>query len=316
MKGDLGLFILSLVLLAAAVAAGVIAKRKFRVAHENTYNQRFARGALAAAAVLSLGFMLALGNSIFTKVPPKNFGIGVELGRPVDQYPNGTHLKWPWIDINNMDGAVQVDKHEQSPKATNCDGGVKVRLGNQSLACANVIVTWQINQSGDKVLELYKNYKHTETVGDKVVNPALNTAANDAFGQYDPLQNLDANGKPKLKLSDIANTIGTTLETQLGDDVTIKSVRVTVLDYDKQTEDKINSFQAALADTRIAEQRTKTAQQEAKANETLKKSLTDPNLVPYLCIKTEEDMVKKGMTPPAAHCGSVGGVLVDGTTRK
>ena len=60
MKGDLGLFILSLVLLAAAVAAGVIAKRKFRVAHENTYDQRFARWALAITAVASLGFLIAV----------------------------------------------------------------------------------------------------------------------------------------------------------------------------------------------------------------------------------------------------------------
>lgn len=281
------------------------------------------------ATVLIIGGVALTIFANSARVDAKTAGIGTDFGRPVVAYDNGFHWKPFWRSVHNLSAAIQTDNYVQNNKSADddkCDTGVKVRLANQSVACANITVRWQIEQSA--ATDLYKNHKDLDKIRDSLVTRNLTAIANDEFGTYDPLANIDDVAKgvnTGSKPGADANTLGTfaehirtKLQEQVGAQVKIWSVTVPIVDFDKQTEDKINLYQAAIADTRIAVQKEKTAQAEARANKTLSDSLKDPNVNVNNCLGIERDMLKKGLTPPPAHCsfGNNNGLIVDGTSKK
>lgn len=72
-----------------------------------------------------------------------------------------------------------------------------------------------------------------------------------------------------------------------------------IIHLDGPTEERIKSYQVALADTRIAEQKAKTAEQEAKANAALAVGLSgNANVLVAGCMRTLDKMIDKGMSPP------------------
>ncbi|WP_237111287.1 SPFH domain-containing protein [Mycobacteroides abscessus] len=209
-----------------------------------------------------------------TVVGTRQIGIETTFSRPTGStLSNGLHLKAPWAQVTEMDGAVQIDQHKG-------DSRIKVRLGNSSTADADVSVRWQIKQ--DATPELFVQYKTFDNVRANLVTRNLQVALNEVFASFDPLapQNLDRSPLPEL--SEKAKVI---LAAKVGDQVDILDVAVPTIDYDDGTEQKINQLNQERAATAVAEQAKKTAVEQAKANGELAGSVShDPNVLVSKCL--------------------------------
>jgi len=71
---------------------------------------------------------------------------------------------------------------------------------------------------------------------------------------------------------------------------------VPLVNYDEATQSRINALNVEKANTRVAEQRAKTAEAEARANEILAASVSDsPNVLVSKCL----DAARRGQYQPA-----------------
>lgn len=225
----------------------------------------------AIAGFIGLIFLVFASTTV---VGTRQIGIETTFGRPTGStLSNGLHLKAPWSQVTEMDGAVQIDQHKG-------DSRIKVRLGNSSTADADVSVRWQIKQ--DATPELFVQYKTFDNVRANLVTRNLQVALNEVFASFDPLapQNLDRSPLPEL--SEKAKVI---LAAKVGDQVDILDVAVPTIDYDDGTEQKINQLNQERAATAVAEQAKKTAVEQAKANGELAGSVShDPNVLVSKCL--------------------------------
>ncbi len=231
-------------------------------------------GSFIVAAIAGLVGLIFLVFASTTVVGTRQIGIETTFSRPTGTtLSNGLHLKAPWSEVTEMDGAVQIDQHKG-------DSRIKVRLGNSSTADADVSVRWQIKQ--DATPELFVQYKTFDNVRANLVTRNLQVALNEVFASFDPLapQNLDHSPLPEL--SEKARVI---LAAKVGDQVEILDVAVPTIDYDDGTEQKINQLNQERAATAVAEQAKKTAVEQAKANGELAGSVShDPNVLVSKCL--------------------------------
>jgi hypothetical protein len=103
------------------------------------------------------------------------------------------------------------------------------------------------------------------------------------FSDLDPLAPVNSDGANVQALGD-----------QVGRDVTdqieIFNVIVPLVNYDEATQDRMNAVNVEKANTRVAEQRAKTVEAEAKANEILAASVSnDPNVLVGRCLDAARD---------------------------
>ncbi|WP_099051474.1 SPFH domain-containing protein [Mycobacteroides salmoniphilum] len=226
------------------------------------------------AAIAGFVGLIFLVFASTTVVGTRQIGIETTFSRPTGStLSNGLHLKAPWAQVTEMDGAVQIDQHKG-------DSRIKVRLGNSSTADADVSVRWQIKQ--DATPELFVQYKTFDNVRANLVTRNLQVALNEVFASFDPLapQNLDRSPLPEL--SEKAKVI---LAAKVGDQVDILDVAVPTIDYDDGTEQKINQLNQERAATAVAEQAKRTAVEQAKANGELAGSVShDPNVLVSKCL--------------------------------
>lgn len=226
------------------------------------------------AAIAGFVGLIFLVFASTTVVGTRQIGIETTFSRPTGTtLTNGLHLKAPWTEVTEMDGAVQIDQHTG-------DRRIKVRLGNSSTADADVSVRWQIKP--DATPDLFVQYKTFDNVRSNLVTRNLQVALNEVFASFDPLapQNLDRSPLPEL--SEKAKVI---LAAKVGDQVEILDVAVPTIDYDDGTEQKINQLNQERAATAVAEQAKKTAVEQAKANGELAGSVShDPNVLVSKCL--------------------------------
>lgn len=97
----------------------------------------------------------------------------------------------------------------------------------------------------------------------------LDSAVNDAFAAYNPLEKIDARtGDLNVDLKPFAANIKTSADTRLASDVDILSVTITRVNHDDKTEGNIKAFQDKLAQTRNLEQDRKNAEISKQITET------------------------------------------------
>lgn len=264
------------------------------------------RGA-AASAVLGL---VLLAGACVTQVTTKNVGVVTSFGRPVGALGNGLHLKAPWHKVTEFDAAVQTDSH----KGKNGDGGstcTDIRIGNQSVACVDNSVRWRIVQ--DSADDLYRDYREFDNVRDSLVTRELDAALNEVFADYDPLAGVDVNGASTARsLDELSDEVTSRLREKVGQQVEVLSVIIPLVAFDKTTQDKINDYQAELANTRIARQKQQTADAQAEANRKLSGSVSkDPNVLVSRCFDILAEMVNaKEPVPAGFTCWPGGGTGV------
>ena len=102
-------------------------KKKRRPKRYLTYS---AIGTAAVAAILVFFSSLQF-------VGTKEEGIETAFGSTAGQLSNGAHFTWPWIQVTEMDAAVQTDSYV----GDNC---LNVRIANQQTACAHISIQWRI----------------------------------------------------------------------------------------------------------------------------------------------------------------------------
>lgn len=246
------------------------------------------QAARVATRLLAIGFVLfavlfiILGS--FTIVGTRHIGIVTSFNRPTGTtLNNGVHPKWFWQSTNEMDAAIQIDKYVG-------DQRIKVRLGNSSTALADASVRWEIKQ--DAADELFVQYKTFDNVRINLVERNLQVALNEVFASFDPLapQNLDVSPLPALSTQAL-----NLLRDKVGSQVEILDVSVPVIDFDDNTEGKINQLNAERANTAVAKQAQQTADAQAEANRKLSSSVSnDPNVIVANCISKALD---KGLSP-------------------
>jgi hypothetical protein len=143
------------------------------------------------------------------------------------------------------------------------------------------------------------------------------------FVDYNPLGNLNSDKViPPVSLETLSDRVKKLLvgddgnSGRIGEQIEVLSVFIPIVHHDDQTQTKINQYQAAKADTRIALQKVQTAENEAKANKALTASLSNnPNVLTSKCL----DMVAKGVDLPAGFTCWPGGssaVVVPSTAKR
>ena len=222
------------------------------------------------AGVIAL-FVVILGST--TIVSARNVGVVTTFGRPSGTLSNGLHWKAPWQSVTEMDGTIQIDNHTGESATT-------VRLGNNSTANVDNSVRWRIQPAAAD--ELFLDYRQFANVRDNLVTRELRAALNEVFADFDPLAPENVEGANVQALGD---KVAETLRAKVGGQIEIINVIVPLVNYDQATQDRINALNVEKANTRIAEQRAKTAAAEAKANEILAASVSnDPNVLVSKCL--------------------------------
>jgi regulator of protease activity HflC (stomatin/prohibitin superfamily) len=200
---------------------------------------------IAVVAGVITVFVLILGST--TIVSTRNIGVVTTFGRPGGTLTNGLHMKAPWQSVTEMNGTIQIDNHTGENATT-------VRLGNNSTAFVDNSVRWRIQPAAAD--ELFLDYREFENVRDNLVTRELRAALNEVFADFDPLAPENSDGANVQALGD---EVAEKLRTKVGGQIEIINVIVPLVNYDEATQDRINALKVEKANTRVAEQRAKTA---------------------------------------------------------
>jgi hypothetical protein len=242
-----------------------------------------------------MGFTLGL--SSVEQVSTKHVGAVTSFGKPVSHMDNGLHTKWPWEKVTELDATIQTDSHTGTdPKDdTPC---TQVRIANLNTACVDNSIRWRIR--GDRADALFQDYKDTEKVRDSIVTRKLGEILNLTFKDYDPLA-VDKDGNSTAPSQDFLSAQATKLmQAAVSDNVDVLEVIISFEHLDPNTQNRLNSIQAEVGNTRIAKQKQLTAEAEAIANGKIAASVNnDPNVLVSKCFDILAQMVKDKQTIPA-----------------
>lgn len=288
---------------------------KVRSAHGST---RLA-GSLLGLLLMALGGLVIVLDS-YTTVAARGVAIQTAFGKVRgDVLGPGFHWVDPWNEVEHFDASVQTlkfykgekdrdDKHEYD--APGDDGScINVRLGNNTTACVDVTAQWNINHKGD-VKSLYLAYKTFDNIHDNLVIRQLQSALNEIFGTYDPLASVDAKTDlPTVNTKQLQDRVKLALQKDLGTGILVDSVTIPIVHFDGPTEDRLRAFQQSKADTRIAEQRKLTADQQALANQALanQPAIDKPGVQYQNCLDLTDRLGQRDQLknlPPTWNCGS------------
>jgi len=266
--------------------------------------------------------------SMVTFVGTKDVGIITSFGRPTGRdITAGPHLKLPWHKVNIMDAAIQPDDFA----GNEC---IEVRIGDGSIACANITIRWQIQPS--EASTLFQNYRSddvNQTIRHALVVTQLKSVLNDVLGSYNPLGQVDvaaneAQDNMKIgaapNLDKFSEEITSQMNTRLAASnngkaqIKINSVTLSLLSLSKTTQEKLNAYQAQVGQTRVAQQAELTAQAKARANKALADSVSrDPNVIVSQCMDLVEEAIKSKYTLPAGYScwGTNSAVVIPGQNK-
>lgn len=247
---------------------------------EGQYRDSSAVRKIGGAVLALVGLIVgAIGISLFT-VDARSIGIETKGGKYVGVLTPGRHVLAPWADVEQWttrNQTIQFAGDDGSDRENFRDeSSVSVRLGNQSVAQVDMNVTWAVADSGgdlakqtDRIKQLWAQYK---TFGDMSRDFAVVTAraaSGDVFNVYDPFSSLNSAkaDNPYVPNSEWSSKITDKLRPLYeARGLTLVSVQVVQVGYDKDTEAKIKQYSQKVADTRIAEQDVKVAEQQALAS--------------------------------------------------
>jgi len=272
------------------VALGLLVARS-RTTQAPTLQRSLTLSAIAAFGLTALLLIF----SVFTVVPTRDIGIVTSFGKPVGNLDNGIHAKLPWEKVKTLDGAIQTDSYLEK----NDEGCTDIRIGNESTACVDNSIRWRIKLAAGEAL--YKDYRDMDNIRKSLVTRELTAALNEVLSDYNPLSEIQDDGKNPANpnLNEFSRDVAERLREQVGDQIEIENVIIPLIHFDKPTQNKINLYQAEVANTRIATQREQTAIAQARANERLSKSVSkDPNVLVSQCLDTLNEMVKEGQKIP------------------
>jgi regulator of protease activity HflC (stomatin/prohibitin superfamily) len=299
-----GWFIVSIVLVIVAFAAFVIAAKMRRSTDEEANDAAFIPK-IVGWVIAIVGLVLFVLQT-FTIVPPRNVGVPVAFGKAESSLDPGWHWIAPWASVETVDATVKnINLSAGADAALSKDNGnlsggcVTVRLANQTTACVDVTAQWNVDQK-TSANELWQRYRGTndnvvENVAVNVVYRQLRVALNEVFESYNPLSVLTANAEtPTVKTTDLAASALAKLKQQVDHGIVVDVLAIGIVHYDPVTQEKLNGYAQALADTQIATQQKLTAEQQKAANEKLAvASSNDPGVKYQNCLNMIKDLAAK-----------------------
>lgn len=280
-----GIFIL--ILAAIFVIGGVITAISSR--SENMHRA-------AGGGALLLGIIMIVA-SCTVAVPARTVGVVTAFGKPTGTLSNGLHMIKPWEDVEKMDASLQTNRYTG-------DSAIGVRLANQSEAKADASIQWQLREEDAE--QMYLDYREFERIHNDLVDREFRASVNAVLARYNPLDP-EAIAKGGIDLNEYADDIKKDMQKRMGKSVEVRSVALPIINYDEDTQRKIDQLQSEVANTRAAEQSKKTAKEIAEANEIMRKSLSD-EVLSQRCIEAAE---KVGAAPVGCVNGSGATPLVD-----
>ncbi len=245
-----------------AIVGAVIAAVAVAVALLGGHRSVRQIGALTAVSALVATLLLTVASSAHS-VPIRSVGIVTSFGKPTGEV-TGSGLKWvaPWQRVGEWDAGRQKYDHIGN------DACVRVRTGTLADACVEVLIEWQVQP--ENAPQQFMDYKGDfDSFRGQRVGVQLDSAVNDAFASYNPLERIDAKtGNLNVDLKPFAESIKSSAEGRLGSDVDILSVTITRVNHDDKTEGNIKAFQDKLAQTRNLEQDRRNAEIQKEITET------------------------------------------------
>lgn len=288
------------VLLALVVSVFTVGHRRLRGGPSKDDRET---AAIAFGVVVVAGGVGAIlfALSCLTIVSTRNVGIVTSFGKPVGTLSNGLHVKWPWQHVPELNGTIRTDNQVGGWRDGKCDGSTAVRLANNSTACVDNTIRWRIVPSAGDAL--FRDYQNDANIRDSLVTRELNATLNAVFADYNPLDPGAANGP---NLGDLSDRVTRRLKDTIGSQIEVQNVIISIVHFDQQTQDKINAYQAQIANTRIAQESQRTAAAQAEANRILASSVSnDPNVLVARCL----DLIASGKQLPVGfQCWANGGV--------
>lgn len=293
--------LVSSVLFAAVAGVGFFIHRRFRGISQDDGRKKATDAFRVAIGAAGLA-VLFLVWSCTTIVSTRNVGIVTSFGKPVGTLSNGLHVKWPWQNVPELSGVIRTDNQLGGWKDGGCDGSTAVRLANNSTACVENTIRWRIvPDAGDT---LYRDYRDDGNIRDSLVTRSLNATLNTVFASYNPLDPKAVDGP---NLTDLSKQVTQQLQGKVGAQIEVQDVIIAIVHFDQQTQEKINAYQAQIANTRIAEESQKTAAAQAEANRILSASVShDPNVLVARCL----DLIASGKSfPQGFQCWQINGLV-------
>ena len=288
--------LLGLVLIAAPGAVLRTAASVLGGDPENVLSSEKTGARTAGGALLVVGAVI-IAMAMTVMVPARTVGVVTAFGKPTGTLPNGLHVIKPWEKVEKMDASLQTNRYSG-------DGAINVRLANQSEARADASIQWQLREEDAE--KMYLDYREFERIQNDLVDREFRASVNAVLARYNPLD-AGAIAEGGIDLNKYADDIKTDMQNRMGGAVEVRSVALPIVNYDEETQRKIDQLQSEVANTRAAEQSKKTAKEIAEANEILRKSLS-PEVLSQRCIEAAE---KVGAAPVGCINGANATPLVD-----
>lgn len=251
---------------------------------------------LSACGVLALAVLVLIYSSV-TMVGTRKIGVVTEFGRPVGSLSNGIHFKAPWQKVSELDGAIQTDTHTGDGEDGN--SCTDIRIGNESTACVDNTIRWRIVEA--EADQLFRDYRDMDNIRESLVTRELNAALNQILGDFNPLDSVNADSAAATaNLEVMADEVAGIMRDRVEGKIEVLSITIPLIRYDNGTQERLNAYQAEVANTRIAQQKEQTAAAQSRANEALSESVSnDPNVLVSRCLDIMDNMVEAGQSVPA-----------------
>lgn len=201
--------------------------------------------------ILSLAVIIT---SSMTIVPTRNVGIVTAWNKPTGR-TTGAGLQWtlPWESIDEWDASGQTYSHLG-------DQCVWVTIAAQRRACIPVQIEW--SAKAEKAPENWAAYREVgsksrfEVFIERRVNPQINGAMTSIFATFDPLGSVDPTSgdapAPDLNKT-YKDILIQALNTELGDEIVVKSVAFESPQYDEPTTQAIAAYGQKILEARNLE---------------------------------------------------------------
>jgi hypothetical protein len=281
MLGGTIVFILGLLVILVGIGLSVAAGREGEGG--------LAAFAFVAGAILGLGMIVG---SCVGVVDTKKVGVVTSFKKPTGEIREaGAYWIAPWKSVTEMDGAIQTATYE-----------VPVQLAGGASATVTVYPSWEMAPGAAP--ELFQQFKSFEAVVDSLWAQQLKTTANNIFGTYNPLTNVDPKtGELKKTKTQWADELKVALEQNplIKRRLIIRSVSIPTIAPDQGTQEALNRIVAEFAKGSVLEQQ--------KANAEKQKVITETNAKVDQVTRCLEIAEKGGKEPGLCMNGNAGVII-------
>lgn len=205
-----------------------------------------------------VGAALIVGSCVGV-VDTKKVGVVTSYKKPTGETkPAGIYWSSPWESVTEMDGAIQTATYE-----------VPVQLAGGASATVTVYPSWEM--APNAAPELFQQFKSFDAVIDSLWTQQLKTTANEIFGSYNPLTNVDPQtGELKKSKTEWAAELKAALEANklIKDKLIIKSLSIPTIAPDQGTQENLNKIVAEFAKGSVLEQQKTNAEKQKIITET------------------------------------------------